>query len=183
MHYSASQGCEILDNLLKFLEYSSSFKCKLHDYTIQERDTTFRTPNNELWGSVAKNSSGQRHKVQTFGCRPGRRGPASTGLCYLIYWCDVWCALLARRFPWHWILVQRIRIRCVEDSLTHLYHNIQTLGLTQSQYSSSELSTSNQSGTSQLHARNSSGPSRSAATGAGFELESGSHIQGRGNRW
>ena len=67
-----------------------------------------------------------------------------------------------------------MRIRCVEDSLTHLYHNIQTLGLTQSQYSNSELSSSNQSGTSQLHARNSSGPSRSAATSAGFELESGS---------
>ena len=70
--------------------------------------------------------------------------------------------------------MQRIRIRCIEDSLTHLYHNIQTLGLTQSQYSSSELSSSNQSSTSQLHARNSLGPSSSAATGAGFELESGS---------
>ena len=35
-------------------------------------------------------------------------------------------------------------------------------------------STSNQSGTSQSNARNSSGPSSSAATGAGFELESSS---------
>ena len=60
--------------------------------------------------------------------------------------------------------------RGFSDSLV----SYQTPGLSQSQHSSSAPSTSNQSGTSQLNARNSSEPPSSAATGAGFELESGS---------